>query len=132
VGLTGPEGLLEGWPLLEEVFDLARGRLCQADRRRACRAENGAFAAWACRECREFRRPEAISPWTWHLVFLYQLKRAGYPFQANDLTLETWMLLGLVQRIFQDANREIVVRETHSMDRCEGNMKRTSGAGTEP
>jgi hypothetical protein len=121
VKLAGPEegaGLLEDWPLLEEVLDLARGRLCQGERRRTCRAENGPFAAWACRECREFRRPETISPWTWHLVFLYRLQRAGYPFQGNDLTLETWVLLGLVQMIFQGAEREIVGRETQPAARC--------------
>jgi hypothetical protein len=115
--MEGP-GLLEDWPLLEEVLDLARGRLCQGERRRACRGENGPFAAWACRECREFRRPETISPWTWHLMFLYRLQRAGYPFQANDLTLETWMLLGLVKRIFQEAERGSAVRPTPPGDRC--------------
>ena len=40
----------------------------------------------------------AIGAWTWHLVFLHQLRQAGYPFDANDLTLEEWLLLGLVQR----------------------------------
>jgi hypothetical protein len=122
VGLTGlgqRGGLLNGWPLLEEVLDLAKGRLCQAERRRTCRAENGAFAGWACQECREFRRPETISPWTWHLALLYQLKRAGYPFKANDLTLETWMLVGLVQRIFEAAGCNVLVRNTNPTFRKE-------------
>lgn len=108
---SGP-GLLTGWPLAEEVLDLARGRLCQGDRRRACRAENGAFAGWACEECREFRRPETISPWTWHLVLLHQLKRSGYPFQANDLSLETWVLLGMVHRIFEAVEHKSWARGT--------------------
>lgn len=107
-------GLLQDWALAEEVFDLARGRLCQTDRRRTCRTENGPFAEWACRECREFRRPEAISPWTAHLVSLYRLKQAGYPFKANDLTLETWLLLGLVQRIFEAVESNGPARETRS------------------
>jgi hypothetical protein len=55
--------------------------------------------------CEEFLRPEVISPWTWHLIFLYQLKRAGYPFRANDLTLETWLLLGLVRRVLEGTQR---------------------------
>uniref|UniRef100_A0A7C3WRL3 Uncharacterized protein n=1 Tax=Desulfobacca acetoxidans TaxID=60893 RepID=A0A7C3WRL3_9BACT len=97
---------MEDWPLLEEVRDLATGRLCQGERRRECRRENSVFADWACQECREFRRPETISPWTWHLILLFQLKQAGYPFQANELTLETWLLLGLVERAFQAARRE--------------------------
>jgi hypothetical protein len=77
---------------------LAAGRLCGLAQQERCRTENGAFARWACQVCEEYLRPEAISPWTWHVVFLHQLQRAGYPFQANDLTLEEWLLLGLVQR----------------------------------
>jgi len=103
VGLSGAtpgENMLAKLPLVEEVLDLATGRLCQGQRRRACRMENGTFAEWACRECREFRQPESISPWTWHLLLLHQLKEAGYPFKANDLSLETWMLLGLVHRLY--------------------------------
>lgn len=96
-------GWLEGWPLLKELQALATGRLCWPEMRQRCRLENGAFANWACQACEEFVRPEAISPWTWHLVTLYQLKRSGYPFRANDLTLETWLLLGLVQRVFESA-----------------------------
>ncbi len=122
MGLTGlkqGKGLMEDWPLLEELLDLARGRLCHAERRRRCRMENGAFAEWACQECREFRRPETISPWTWHLVFLYQLKQAGYPLGANDLTLETWLLLGLVQKTFDAANSNLPVRRTHLLTRKE-------------
>ena len=78
---------------------LAAGRLCGPAQQRRCRSENGAFATWACQACEEYLRPEAISPWTWHLVFLHQLRQAGYPFAANDLTLEEWLLLGLVQRL---------------------------------
>lgn len=115
MGLTGlfQRGrLLDGWPLVDEVLDLAGDRLCQAERRRTCRTENGPFAEWACQECREFRRPETISPWTWHLVFLYQLKQAGYPFKANDLSLETWLMLRLVQKIFEATESKGLARET--------------------
>jgi hypothetical protein len=79
--------------------------LCGDAVRQQCRTGSGAFADWACRVCEEFQRPEAISPWTWHLVFLYQLSRAGYPFRANDLSLETWLLLGLVKRVLDGAQR---------------------------
>jgi len=78
---------------------LAAGRLCGPTRRRRCRTENGAFGPWACRVCEEFMPPEAVSPWTWHLVFLHQLQGAGYPLKANDLTLEEWLLLGLARRL---------------------------------
>ncbi len=104
-GLISGDGLLADWPLSQEVMDLAAGRLCHAERRRTCRLENGTFAEWACQECREFRQPESISPWTWHLMLLYQLKQAGYPFKANDLSLETWMLLGLVQQLYESGKR---------------------------
>lgn len=104
MGLTrsGEGGALGDWRLCEEIAALAQGRVCRKEQRRQCRAENGAFADWACKECREFVRPEAISPWTWHVLFLHRLKRAGYPFRANDLDLETWMLLGLVEMVLGD------------------------------
>lgn len=110
MGLTGDlvrtdQGWLTGWPLFQELNTLARGRLCGPEQRRQCRTESGSFADWACGVCEEFLRPEAISPWTWHLLFLYQLNRAGYPFRANDLSLETWLLLGLVKRVLQGAQR---------------------------
>jgi hypothetical protein len=100
---------------VEEVSALAAGRICRGEQRRACQSENGAFAEWACQNCLEYRRPETISPWTWHLVFLYRLKRAGFPFQADDLSLETWMLLGLIQRVFEAAENTMMVRKTHPL-----------------
>ncbi len=101
--MTGEESrLLEEWDLAREVKALAGGRICQPGQRRSCRAENGAFADWACDSCREYLRPEAVSPWTWHLLFIHQLKGAGYPFRADDLSLEIWLLLGLVQRIMDE------------------------------
>jgi hypothetical protein len=102
------QGLRAGrqdWPLDKELQMLARGWLCGPEERRRCRAESGAFAEWACAVCAERVRPEAISPWTWHLVFLYRLSRAGYPFKANDLSLETWLLMGTVGRVLEGAQR---------------------------
>jgi len=102
VGLTpGEGGALAGWRLLEELKSLAAGRICGPEVRQKCQMENGSFAAWACGVCQEYLRPEAISPWTWHLLLLYQLKRGGYPFRANDLTLETWLLLGWAGRVLE-------------------------------
>jgi hypothetical protein len=99
-GAGGPD-----WPLARELQALAGGRLCGPAERRRCRAESGAFADWACAACDERVRPEAISPWTWHLVFLHQLSRAGYPFKANDLSLETWLLMGTVRRVLEGSQR---------------------------
>ncbi|MEW6386826.1 MAG: hypothetical protein AB1491_04835 [Thermodesulfobacteriota bacterium] len=108
MGLTGSGksaggDWLAGWPLKREIKALATGRLCREEWRRQCRMENGAFADWACEVCEEFLRPEAISPWTWHLLFLHHLQKAGYPFRANDLSLEIWLLLGLLQRELEAA-----------------------------
>jgi len=106
VGLNRAAGAsLPDWPLLQELQMLAGGRLCGPEERRRCRTESGGFADWACAACTERLRPEAVSPWTWHLVFLYQLSRAGYPFRANDLSLETWLLLGTVRRVLERAQR---------------------------
>jgi|UniRef100_A0A7V6DND6 hypothetical protein len=83
--------------LLQELISVVKGRLCRPEQRQICRAEHGAFTEWACGACAEYVRPEAISPWTWHLMFLHRLKKAGYPLRANDLSLETWLLLGLIE-----------------------------------
>lgn len=99
------KGLLNDWPLLRELQAVAGGRLCGPEEQRRCRTESGAFATWACAACEEYLRPEAISPWTWHLLFLHRLRQAGYPFRANDLSLETWLLLGVIQKILENTQR---------------------------
>ncbi|MFZ5450273.1 MAG: hypothetical protein ACOZF2_00150 [Thermodesulfobacteriota bacterium] len=106
VNLDSPKpGILTDWPLLRELRAVAGGRLCGAEEQRRCRTASGPFAAWACAACEEYLRPEALSPWTWHLLFLYRLQRAGYPFRASDLSLETWLLLGVVQKVLEDTQR---------------------------
>ena len=103
---AGPKNdLLAGWPLLRELQAVAQGRLCGPEERRRCRTESGSFADWACEVCQEYLRPEFLSPWTWHLLFLYRLSRAGYPFRANDLSLETWLLLGVVRGAMENSQR---------------------------
>jgi hypothetical protein len=108
VGLNGASGGQDGlkdWPLAAELQALAAGRWCHEAQRQQCQAASGAFAEWACSVCRECVRPEAVSPWTRHLLFLHRLQEAGYPFRANDLDLETWLLLGLVKQILTAAQR---------------------------
>ena len=103
---AGPKNdLLAGWPLLRELQAVAQGGLCGPEERRRCRTESGSFADWACEVCQEYLRPEFLSPWTWHLLFLYRLSRAGYPFRANDLSLETWLLLGVVRGAMENSQR---------------------------
>jgi len=91
--------------LLRDLQAVAGGRVCGAEERRRCRGESGSFADWACGVCEEFLQPEALSPWTWHLLFLYRLSKAGYPFRANDLSLETWLLLGVVRGVLEKSQR---------------------------
>ena len=48
---------------------------------------------WACGECRT-RRPRDLAPYTVKLLRLRQMQTGGYPFRANDLTIEEWIDLG--------------------------------------
>lgn len=108
MGLTMPPspptecGGREDGQLKKDIHAIITGKVCRPELKMLCRQENSEFADWACRHCTEFRQPEAISPWTWHLLTLYRLQKAGYPFKANDLSLETWLLLGDVANIIDN------------------------------
>jgi lipopolysaccharide biosynthesis regulator YciM len=86
---------------MQELQSLLAGRICTATQQHKCQEEDQEFAKWACNHCQDYVRPEQISPWSRHLFLLHQLKEAGYPFQANDLSLEVWMMLGQVKRLAQ-------------------------------
>jgi hypothetical protein len=60
---------------------------------------------WACKNCPK-RRPDQISLWVWHLLKLRRLQQGGYPFEANDLSLEEWEELGMVNEIIEQAQKE--------------------------
>jgi len=47
-----------------------------------------------CGTC-EARDGVEISDWFGHIWFLYRLQQGGYPFAANDLTVDEW--LGLAE-----------------------------------
>ncbi|MFP3866876.1 MAG: hypothetical protein ACLFUU_01770 [Desulfobacteraceae bacterium] len=104
--------------MISDIRKILSGRLCTEAQRQKCQQEDQGFSEWACSQCREYIPPEQISPWTWHLLFLYQLQTAGYPFQANDLSLETWMLLGLLRRMIkgQRLNKNCQRVEAQSID----------------
>jgi len=51
---------------------------------------------WACEKCPK-KKPDEISPYTWKIIRLYNLQKAGYPLYADDLTLEEWEDLGRVR-----------------------------------
>jgi hypothetical protein len=50
---------------------------------------------WACGECKTCRLQD-LHPYTVKLLRLRLLKTGGYPFRANDLTLEEWVDLGRI------------------------------------
>ncbi len=49
-----------------------------------------------CSQC-EHREPYEPSEWFQHIWFLYRLQVSGYPFKANDLTVEEWMDIGMIK-----------------------------------
>lgn len=52
-----------------------------------------------CARC-EAREYEP-SPWCMHILFLYTLQSGGYPFQANELSIEEWLAIGEVKKILE-------------------------------
>ncbi len=55
--------------------------------------------AFMCSQC-EGREKYQPSEWFNHIMFLYGLQRGGYPFRANDLTIDEWLDLGTVRDHF--------------------------------
>jgi hypothetical protein len=56
--------------------------------------------AWACENCPK-KKAEDLHPYTWKLLRLRRLKLAGYPFCADDLTVEEWMDLGKIEELLR-------------------------------
>lgn len=42
------------------------------------------------------KKPRELSDWFYHINHLYRLQKAGYPFRANDLTLDEWYDVGVL------------------------------------
>lgn len=63
--------------------------------KRGCLKDVGspAYLAMMCEAC---EKNEAYVPTEWfsHVWFLHSLQRAGFPFAADDLTLDEWLALG--------------------------------------
>lgn len=67
--------------------------------REDCRKENGAWLAAACARCPKYQaRP---SRYVLGLLQLRQLRLGGYPFAADDMPLETWSDLGVLESVIQ-------------------------------
>jgi hypothetical protein len=87
---------------------LCRGKVCTQDERAQCELVIEDLE-WACKNCPK-RRIETISPWVWHLLWLRRLQRGGYPFEANDLSLEEWEDLGLANEVIEASEKEGLLR----------------------
>ncbi len=61
-----------------------------------CLATSGALLTAKCAEC-DGREPYEPSEWFAHIWYLYRLQRAGYPFGANELSVEEWMDIGILR-----------------------------------
>jgi hypothetical protein len=59
---------------------------------------------WACSQCKKKRRHE-IHPYTYHLLRLRRLLKAGFPFSKNDLPFEMWEDLGLLNELLDVKTR---------------------------
>lgn len=53
-----------------------------------------------CSDC-EAREPYEPSAWFHHIRFIYRLQQGGYPFEANDLTLEEWIDVGTLREAIE-------------------------------
>jgi len=47
--------------------------------------------------CCEKKEPYEPSDWFVHIWFIYCLQKSGYPFAANDLTVDEWLALGEIR-----------------------------------
>lgn len=56
-----------------------------------------------CSQCeaRDYRP----SAWLEHIWFLYRLRQGGYPFKANDLSIEEWIDLGVLKESLKSRER---------------------------
>jgi len=57
---------------------------------------DGPELEWACDNCPK-KKAEDLHPYTIKIFRLRWLRQAGYPFEANDLTVEEWMDLGRIE-----------------------------------
>lgn len=49
-----------------------------------------------CGQC-EHREPYEPSEWFQHIWLLYRLQTGGYPFKADDLSMEEWLEIGVIK-----------------------------------
>ncbi len=74
--------------------------ICDESEKEKCRAEFGENLDWACNNCPKQKGAE-IGPYTAKLLMMRSLRLAGYPLKANDLTLDEWLDLGMMETWLQ-------------------------------
>lgn len=67
--------------------------------------EDGDDPLKTCKGCRigEVLKPydDLFMGWFQQMLLLWELKRAGYPFRRNDLSLIEWRVLGILDQHFE-------------------------------
>jgi len=78
-----------------------RKGLCNDDEQAKCLDEFGeAGLTWACSQCPKKKQSD-LDQYTLKLLHLLSLQNGGYPFKANDLTIDEWIDLGQVREALQ-------------------------------
>lgn len=77
-----------------------RSGICSREDREKCRIEMGENLDWACSHCKKARSEDDLDlhPYTLKLLRIRVMKMGGYPFKANDLTVEEWEDLGNIEQ----------------------------------
>ncbi|HHT9137386.1 MAG TPA: hypothetical protein ACFYEK_09115 [Candidatus Wunengus sp. YC60] len=75
---------------------------CTPEKKKRCAKDCGPHLEFACKTC-EANKEHEPSEWFNHIWFFYALQRGGYPFRANDLTVDEWMDLGLLKEELEAA-----------------------------
>lgn len=72
---------------------------CTNEKRKRCAKDSGDFFPKVCETCPSNPEVSGQEPSLWfqHIFFLYALQRGGYPFKADDLTIEEWLDIGLLK-----------------------------------
>ena len=88
------------------------GGVCDQLEQNECLEQFGEeWLAWACGEC-EKKRAEDISDWTFHILELRKLHKAGYPFRPNDLSLEEWEDLGTANMTIEIIEKKMELKSS--------------------
>lgn len=83
-------------PFVADLEAIRRG-LCGEREQAKCLAEFGEeLIEWTCSQC-EKKKADDFDPYTVQLFSIRRLRLSGYPFKANDLSLETWEDLGVLE-----------------------------------